>query len=92
MVKLSLCLTKRHVTYVYGEWRYDCTRLPRHWARVSYHLHATAALSPVTALHKLNARWIPEPVWTQWRRELSPFTAPARNRTPVVQSAALSLY
>jgi len=34
---------------------------------VSGQLHAPAALHPVTTGQE--ARWVPEPVWTWWRRE-----------------------
>jgi len=53
--------------------------------------HAPGALPPgkdppVSIVQE--SRWAPEPVWTQVRVYISPFTAPAENRTTVVQTVA----
>jgi len=60
---------------------------------VSGQLHAMAALfpskeQPIPIEQELG--WVPEPVWTRWRRENIP--DPAGNRTPFVQHTAYTLY
>jgi hypothetical protein len=56
--------------------------------------HALAALSPYREppQHiRYEVGWVPEPVWTRWRRESNPAVS-AGNRTPVLQPVAQSLY
>jgi hypothetical protein len=51
---------------------------------VSSHLHAPAAGKGPPVPIGQEAGWVPEPVWTQRLEEKS--FAPARDRTPVVQT------
>jgi hypothetical protein len=56
---------------------------------LSDQLDAPATLSPgkgSPVLVGLEARWVPEPVWTLWSKEKS--LVPAENRTPFFQSIA----
>jgi hypothetical protein len=56
-------------------------------------LHATAALPPgkdTPVPIGYETGWVPELVWALLRREK--ICLPAGNRTPVIQTAALSLY
>jgi hypothetical protein len=58
-----------------GEWMYRSTfSLPRYYLEMSGQLHAPEALLPGKE-HPVRIRkeagWVPEPVWTTWRREYS---------------------
>jgi hypothetical protein len=56
---------------------------------VSGQLHAPAALPPgkePLVPIRYEAGWAPEPFWTRWFKEK--FSAPAGNRTPIVQPVA----